>query len=49
MLGFLSSEIHKGFVPLLDARLADRYVETAKPKLEARCAWIDGTWPTAPS
>ncbi|SFL22107.1 glutathione transferase GstA [Methylobacterium pseudosasicola] len=42
MLGFLNSEIHKGFVPLLYARLAGRWVETAKPKLEARYAWIDG-------
>lgn len=41
MLGFLNSEIHKGFVPLLYARLAGRYVETARPKLEARYAWID--------
>ena len=41
MLGFLNSEIHKGFIPLLYARLAGRYVETAKPKLEARYAWID--------
>lgn len=41
MLGFLNSEIHKGFIPLLYARLAGRYVETAKPKLEARFAWID--------
>ncbi|MCJ2060987.1 glutathione binding-like protein [Methylobacterium sp. J-048] len=41
MLGFLNSEIHKGFVPLLYARLAGRWVETAKPKLEARYAWID--------
>ena len=41
MLGFLNSEIHKGFIPLLYARLAGRYVETAKPRLEARFAWID--------
>ncbi|MCJ2086039.1 glutathione S-transferase N-terminal domain-containing protein [Methylobacterium sp. E-005] len=41
MLGFLNSEIHKGFVPLLYARLAGRYIETARPKLEARYAWID--------
>ncbi|MET0430536.1 MAG: glutathione binding-like protein [Microvirga sp.] len=41
MLGFLNSEIHKGFIPLLYARLAGRWVETAKPKLEARFAWID--------
>ncbi|MCJ2096508.1 glutathione transferase GstA [Methylobacterium sp. J-072] len=41
MLGFLNSEFHKGFVPLLYARLAGHWVETAKPKLEARYAWID--------
>lgn len=41
MLGFLNSEIHKGFIPLLYARLAGRYVETAKPKLEERFSWID--------
>ena len=41
MLGFVNSEIHKGFIPLLYARLAGRYVETATPKLAARYAWID--------
>ncbi|KAB0495383.1 glutathione transferase GstA [Pseudomonas vancouverensis] len=40
-LGFLTSEIHKGFIPLLYAGLAGRYVDTAKPKLEARYEWID--------
>lgn len=40
-LNFLSSEIHKGFVPLLYATQAGRYLETAKPKLEKRFAWID--------
>ena len=41
MLGFLSTEIHKGFIPLLYARLAGNYVETARPKLEKRYAWIN--------
>lgn len=42
-LSFLSSEIHKGFIPLLYARLAGNYgTRTAKPKLEARFAWLDG-------
>ncbi len=41
-LSFLTSEIHKGFIPLLYAVLAGKYgVETAKPKLEQRYAWID--------
>ncbi|KRB61490.1 glutathione S-transferase [Rhizobium sp. Root708] len=40
-LSFLTSEIHKGFIPLLYARLAGKYVETAKPKLEDRYAFID--------
>lgn len=41
-LSFLTSEIHKGFVPLLYARLAGRYgTDTAKPKLEERYRWID--------
>lgn len=41
-LSFLTSEIHKGFIPLLYARLAGKYgVETAKPKLEERYAWLD--------
>ena len=36
-LSFLDSEIHKGFIPLLYARLAGIYgVQTAKPKLERR-------------
>ncbi|MFJ6323387.1 MULTISPECIES: glutathione transferase GstA [unclassified Rhizobium] len=41
MLNFLSTEIHKGFIPLLYARLAGSYVETARPKLEKRYQWID--------
>ncbi|PHV05635.1 glutathione transferase GstA [Janthinobacterium sp. BJB412] len=40
-LSFLTSEIHKGFIPLLYAGLAGKYVETAKPKLQQRFAWID--------
>jgi glutathione S-transferase len=41
-LNFLTSEIHKGFIPLLYARLAGTYgVETAKPKLEQRYAWLN--------
>ncbi|MGE8154068.1 glutathione transferase GstA [Pseudomonas vancouverensis] len=40
-LGFLASEIHKGFIPLLYAGLAGKYVDTARPKLEARYQWID--------
>lgn len=48
-LAFLSSEIHKGFIPLLYATLAGRYVETAGPKLRRRFEWIDaqlsgGAW-----
>lgn len=42
-LNFLTSEIHKGFIPLLYARLSGTYgLETAKPKLEQRYAWLDG-------
>lgn len=41
-LGFLSTEIHKGFIPLLYARLAGDYVDTARPKLRAGFEWIDG-------
>jgi glutathione S-transferase len=40
-LSFLTSEIHKGFIPLLYAGLAGKYVDTAKPRLEARYGWID--------
>lgn len=40
-LNFLSTEIHKGFIPLLYARLAGQYVDTARPKLQQRFAWID--------
>lgn len=43
-LCFLATEIHKGFIPLLHARLAGPYAtRTAKPKLEQRFAWLDGT------
>ena len=47
-LNFLTSEIHKGFIPLLYAGLAGRYVETAKPKLEQRFAWIDAQLSRSP-
>jgi glutathione S-transferase len=40
-LSFLTSEIHKGFIPLLYAGLAGKYVDTAKPRLESRYGWID--------
>ncbi|HEY0332417.1 MAG TPA: glutathione transferase GstA [Stenotrophomonas sp.] len=40
-LSFLSTEIHKGFIPLLYAGLAGKYVDTARPKLEQRFNWID--------
>jgi glutathione S-transferase len=41
-LSFLTSEVHKGYIPLLYAVLAGKYgTETAKPKLEQRYAWID--------
>lgn len=41
-LGFLNSEIHKGFIPLLYATLAGKYgTGTAQPKLEQRYAWIN--------
>ncbi|MGJ7493131.1 glutathione transferase GstA [Variovorax sp. ZT4R33] len=40
-LSFLTSEVHKGFIPLLYSVLAGKYVEAAKPKLERRYAWID--------
>jgi glutathione S-transferase len=40
-LSFLSSEIHKGYIPLLYSTLAGKYVDTVKPKLEKRFAWVD--------
>ncbi|WP_238210988.1 glutathione binding-like protein [Caballeronia novacaledonica] len=40
-LNFLTSEIHKGYIPLLYAVAAGKYVETAKPKLKSRFEWID--------
>lgn len=40
-LNFLAAEIHKGFIPLLYAGLAGKYVDTARPKLEQRYQWID--------
>lgn len=40
-LSLLSTEIHKGFIPLLYASLAGSYVDIAKPKLAQRFAWID--------
>ncbi|RQS71541.1 glutathione S-transferase [Burkholderia sp. Bp8963] len=40
-LNFLTAEIHKGFIPLLYAVQAGKYVEPARVKLESRYAWID--------
>ncbi|WP_241646755.1 glutathione S-transferase N-terminal domain-containing protein [Rosenbergiella metrosideri] len=41
-LSFLSTEIHKGFIPLLYSKLSGRYgTDTAKPKLLARFEWLD--------
>ncbi|WP_109481739.1 glutathione transferase GstA [Paraburkholderia sp. C35] len=40
-LNFLTSEIHKGFIPLLYAVAAGKYVDTARPKLEGRFKWIN--------
>ncbi|MDC8758087.1 glutathione transferase GstA [Janthinobacterium fluminis] len=40
-LSFLTSEVHKGYIPLLYAVLAGKYVDTAKPKLEKRYEWIN--------
>ena len=40
-LNFLSSEIHKGFIPLLYAVAAGKYVDTVRPKLMSRFEWID--------
>lgn len=41
MLAFLSTEIHKGFIPLFYAAPAGGYIEIARPKLEKRYAWIN--------
>lgn len=41
MLSFLSTEVHKGFIPMLYAAQAGVYLETAKPKLEKRYAWLN--------
>ena len=40
-LNFLSTEIHRGFIPLLYAVAAGKWVDTARPKLESRFGWID--------
>lgn len=40
-LNILSAEIHKGFIPLLYAVAAGKWVDTARPKLESRFGWID--------
>lgn len=47
-LNFLSTEVHKGFIPLLYAAQAGKYVELAKPKLERRYAWIDAQLASRP-
>lgn len=40
-LNFLTSEVHKGFIPLLYAVAAGKWVDTARPKLESRYEWIN--------
>ena len=40
-LNFLTAEIHKGFIPLLYAVQAGKYVDPARTKLDSRFAWID--------
>ena len=40
-LNFLTSEVHKGFIPLLYAIAAGKWVETARAKLESRYEWIN--------
>lgn len=40
-LNFLTSEIHKGFIPPFYAVAAGKYIDTAKPKLMSRFEWID--------
>ncbi|MGK8208918.1 glutathione S-transferase C-terminal domain-containing protein [Burkholderia cenocepacia] len=40
-LNFLTAEIHKGFIPLLYAVQAGKYIEPARRKLDSRFAWID--------
>ncbi|MGS0896774.1 glutathione S-transferase N-terminal domain-containing protein [Burkholderia stagnalis] len=40
-LNFLTAEIHKGFIPLLYAVQAGKYVDPARQKLAGRFAWID--------
>lgn len=40
-LAFLASEIHKGFIPLLYAAQAGEYLQTVRPKLLQRFAWLD--------
>lgn len=41
-LNFLSTEIHKGIVPVFYSAVAGRYGETARKKLMSRLTWIDG-------
>ncbi|AFQ51672.1 glutathione transferase GstA [Burkholderia cepacia] len=40
-LNFLGTEIHKGFIPLLYAVQAGKYVDPVRQKLDRRFAWID--------
>lgn len=40
-LSFLTSEVHKGFIPLLYPVIAGKYLATARPKLEKRFEWIN--------
>lgn len=40
-LNFLSTEIHKGFIPLLYAVAAGKYVDTVRPKLMTRFEYLD--------
>ncbi|CAB3810912.1 glutathione binding-like protein [Paraburkholderia fynbosensis] len=40
-LNFLTSEVHKGFIPLLYAVAAGKWADASRPKLESRYEWIN--------
>lgn len=41
-LGFISTELHKGFSPLFNAAMPDEAKTLAKTRLDSRLQWVDG-------
>jgi glutathione S-transferase len=44
-LNFITSELHKGFSPLFNPAMPEKYKALARTKLAERLTWVDASWP----